>query len=290
MLAERRLVAWRERPGMATSMEGWLGAALAMGLGTIAGTPVHAADADGASGSCCAVIELRQYTLHPHKRDVLIDLFEREFIEGQEAHGMRLIGQFHDMDNPDRFVWMRGFAGMPQRAQALEGFYTGPVWQTHRNVANATMIDVGNVLLLKPARADRGFAVDARALPPRDATAIPPGLVEARIHYLDAAPTPAQLELIESARPLLQAAGAMPLATLTTESAENTFPRLPVREGEHVVAWFSQFRDRDAYDRYMAALDASPAWRRIEGALLRDAPRGPDVLLLQPTSRSRLPR
>src|SRR5688500_302585 len=115
MLAERRLVAWRERPGMATSMEGWLGAALAMGLGTIAGTPAHAADADDASGSCCAVIELRQYTLHPHKRDVLIDLFEREFIEGQEVHGMHLIGQFRDMGNPDRFVWMRGFAGMPQR-------------------------------------------------------------------------------------------------------------------------------------------------------------------------------
>jgi quinol monooxygenase YgiN len=275
---------------MSVSKGGWLGAALATGLGAMAGAPAHAGDADGASDQCCMVIELRQYTLHPHKRDVLIDLFEREFIESQEAHGMRLVGQFRDLGNPDRFVWLRGFAGMPQRAQALQGFYDGPVWQAHRNTANATMIDAGNVLLLKPARADRGFAVDARALPPRDATAIPGGLVETRIHYLDAAPTPAQLELIESARPLLQAAGAMPLATLVTESAENTFPRLPVREGEHVVAWFSQFRDRDAHDRYLATLDASPAWRRIEGALLRDAPRGADVLLLEPTARSRLPR
>ena len=275
---------------MATSMEGWLVAALAMGLGAMAGAPAHAADDDGASGHCCAVIELRQYTLHPHKRDVLIDLFEREFIESQETHGMRLVGQFRDLENPDRFVWMRGFAGMPQRAQALERFYTGPVWQTRRNIANAAMIDSDNVLLLRPARPDRGFAVDARALPPRDATAIPPGLVEARIHYLDTAPTLAQLELIESAYPLLQAAGAAPLATLVTESAENTFPRLPVRKGEHVVAWFSQFRDRAAYGHYLAALKASPGWRRIEGALLRDAPRGTDVLVLQPTARSRLPR
>ena len=248
------------------------------------------AGGDDAAGSCCAVIELRQYTLHPHKRDVLIDLFDREFIESQEAHGMRLVGQFRDLGNPDRFVWLRGFAGMRQRAQALQGFYDGPVWQAHRNTANATMIDSGNVLLLKPARADRGFAVDARALPPRDATAIPSGLVEARIHYLDTTPTPAQLELIESARALLQAAGGAPLATLVTESAENTFPRLPVREGEHVVAWFSQFRDRDAYDRYVAALEASPDWQRIEAALLRGAPRDPEVLMLQPTARSRLPR
>jgi hypothetical protein len=258
------------------------------------GAAAASATADGHDGdaavTCCAVIELRQYTLHPHKRDVLIDLFEREFIEGQEARGMLLIGQFRDLGNPDHFVWLRGFAGMPQRAQALEEFYTGPVWQAHRNAANATMIDSGDVLLLKPARVDRGFAIDARRLPPHDAAAIPSGLVEARIYYFDAAPGPAQLELTESARPLLQAAGATPLATLTTESAENSFPRLPVREGEHVVAWFSQFRDRDAYDQYLAALKASPGWRRIEGALLRDAPRGPDVLLLQPTARSRLPR
>jgi hypothetical protein len=29
-------------------------------------------------------IELRQYTLHPHKRDVLIDLFDREFAGTQD--------------------------------------------------------------------------------------------------------------------------------------------------------------------------------------------------------------
>lgn len=31
--------------------------------------------------TCCPVVELRQYTLKPGMRDVLIDLFEREFIE-----------------------------------------------------------------------------------------------------------------------------------------------------------------------------------------------------------------
>jgi hypothetical protein len=31
--------------------------------------------------TCCPVVELRQYTLKPAQRDVLIELFEREFIE-----------------------------------------------------------------------------------------------------------------------------------------------------------------------------------------------------------------
>ena len=66
--------------------------------------------------TCCPVLELRQYTLRPGMRDVLIELFEREFVESQEALGMTLVGQFRDLDDPNRFVWLRGFADMTTRA------------------------------------------------------------------------------------------------------------------------------------------------------------------------------
>jgi len=95
--------------------------------------------------TCCPIVELRQYTLHPGKRDVLIDLFDREFVESQEALGMKVIGQFRDLDNPNRFVWLRGFLDMPSRAQALKDFYGGATWKAHREAANATMIDSDNV-------------------------------------------------------------------------------------------------------------------------------------------------
>jgi hypothetical protein len=42
--------------------------------------------------TCCPMVELRQYTLHPGKRDVLIDQYDREFVESQEALGMKIIG------------------------------------------------------------------------------------------------------------------------------------------------------------------------------------------------------
>jgi hypothetical protein len=71
---------------------------------------------------CCPVVELRQYTLHPGKRDVLIELFDREFIEPQEALGIRVLGQFRDLDLPDRFVWLRGLCDMTSRAKALSDF------------------------------------------------------------------------------------------------------------------------------------------------------------------------
>src|SRR6266542_1920072 len=108
--------------------------------------------------TCCPIVELRQYTLHPGKRDVLIDLFDREFVESQEALGMKLIGQFRYLDNSNRFVWLRGFRDMSLRAQALKDFYGGPVWKAHREAANATMIDSDNVLLLHPATATSGFS------------------------------------------------------------------------------------------------------------------------------------
>src|SRR6185503_1371484 len=69
------------------------------------------------------ILELRMYALHPGRRDELIKLFEREFIESQEAVGMQVIGQFHDLDDPDQFVWLRGFNDMSVRAQSLPAFY-----------------------------------------------------------------------------------------------------------------------------------------------------------------------
>lgn len=181
--------------------------------------------------TCCPVLELRQYTLHPGQRDVLIELFERELLESQEAVGIRIVGQFCDVDDPDRFVWLRGFTDMNARRAALEAFYGGPVWAEHRDAANATMVDSSDVLLLRPLRPDSGFPEPVRARPPIGAIERPMSLVIAAI-----AP---------AGHPVAQHEGAPPLAWFETEPAENTFPALPVRTDEHVVVSFTSYQDRD---------------------------------------------
>ena len=103
-----------------------------------------------------SILELRQYTLYPGKRDTLIDLFERDFLDPQEVMGAELIGQFCDLENPNRFVWLRGFPDMSSRGRMLEEFYTGSIWKAHREEANATMEDSDNVLLLRTAWPDQG--------------------------------------------------------------------------------------------------------------------------------------
>jgi hypothetical protein len=239
---------------------------------------------------CCPVVELRQYTLHPGKRDVLINLFDREFVETQEALGVKIIGQFRDLDHPDRFVWLRGFRDMPSRAEALSDFYGGPVWKTHREAANATMIDSDNVLLLRPVLPTSGFSLENMNRPPVGSDEVSTSLVVATIYYFVDPVTPDFINFFEhTLRPVAASLGATISAYFVMENSENTFPALPVRAGENVFVWFATFPELAAYENYLAALSRSEQWRgEISTTLKRYLKRSPEVLRLSPTARSQL--
>jgi hypothetical protein len=145
------------------------------------------------------IVELRQYTLLPGQRDVLVDLFTRHFVHSQEAVGIRVLGTYHDLDDPDRFVWFRGFPDMAARKASLAAFYIdSEAWRTHGPAANATMIDSSDVLLLRPLTPWAG----------------PYRTVNVYDHH----------EIDDQ------------LTWLETEPAENDFPRLPVRADKVVVS------------------------------------------------------
>src|SRR5258708_22523767 len=104
---------------------------------------------------------------------MLIELFDREFVESQEAVGMWVVGQFRDVDRPDHFVWVRGFRDMTARAQALAEFYGGPLLQEHPDAAHATMIDSGDVLPIRPPPPVSGFpALGGKRPPPQALCAV----------------------------------------------------------------------------------------------------------------------
>lgn len=151
-----------------------------------------------------SVLELRRYTLHPGRRDELIALFEREFVEPQEEAGAHLFGLFRVPSSPDEFLWLRGFSSLAARFAALTAFYTGPVWRRFRAEANATMVDSDNVLLLRPVR--RGLASP------------PPG---------------SGVHLSFSASPEA-------FAVFETEPSPNNFPQLPVRTDGPFTVSFSR--------------------------------------------------
>lgn len=192
--------------------------------------------------STCSVAELRRYTLHPGRRDTLVSLFDRHFVETQEAAGMQVLGQFTDLDRPDVFFWLRAFADMATRRHALEAFYGGPVWAAHRDAANATMIDSDDVHLLRPAWPGAGlpFRPDGRpaATGTSDGVGGGQGRVEVMVCPLQAPASPALKSVCrERLAPLFEARGAWAQGWYETEPAPNDFPRLPVRrDGPVLVA------------------------------------------------------
>ncbi len=237
------------------------------------------------------IVELRQYTLHPHRRDDLIDLFDAHFVEPQEAAGMTVIGQFRNLDDPNKFVWLRGFSSMDDRARSLAEFYGGPDWKSRRDAANETIIDNDNVLLLRPARATSAFALGDEPRAPATARQPGRGLVIATIYHID--PTDARerdfIDFFEqTVTPLLVAAGGAVAASFVPERSANNFPALPVREGEHVFVWFSCFPSVVAYETFQRVLGDMPRWRDSVAVELSSKIREPQTLRLTPTAQSRL--
>jgi hypothetical protein len=227
---------------------------------------------------CCAVVELRQYTLKPKQRDVLIDLFDQYFVESQEAVGMTVIGQFRDRGNADRFVWLRGFRDMDSRRASLAAFYDGPVWAAHRTEANDTMIDSDNVLLLTPARPKFAFRMDHN---PAETTAGDrgPSTVLAGIYEM---PQEIDAELLSQFEqgivPKLQSNDVQLQGVFVTEPSQNTYPRLPVRGGEHVLVWVGLVQHSEVTAAWLDRLRSMSALANVR----------PSILDLTPTSRSML--
>jgi hypothetical protein len=222
------------------------------------------------------IVELRQYTLHPGKRDVLMSLFEKKFVAGQQGEGIRLHGEFTDAGDPDRFVWLRGFPSMEARARSLEAFYGGPVWQANRNEANATMVDSDNVLLLQPAEGD-GFTL-ARKM----------GVtMMATVYLLQSPVDPGFVRYFnERVAPVMASAGAVPVAELKTLDAKNNFPKLPIREGENAFVWFAAFGNDDEYRRSAERLATSEQARAIDRDLRTRLASPARRLVLHPTQPS----
>jgi hypothetical protein len=233
------------------------------------------------------IFELRRYRLRPTKREALITLFDAQFVESQEALGMRLEGEFRDLGDPGAFVWVRSFADMAARTEALGAFYTGPVWKEHGSAANDTMHNSDNVLLLKPVAGVRPFAHNLSR--EDEAKGLSTGGF-VTVNTCSLAPNTedkfAEI-FMQDALPLLQAAGARIDAVFVTEQRANGFPRLPVRAGETVLVWFEFHQDEQSFARYSERLGQNAEWSdevfpRLDGLCWRAI----EVARLTPTSRS----
>lgn len=102
------------------------------------------------SSSTATVIELRSYPMKPLSRDSFIDNFEAHYLEEIERFGALVLGQFRVMDDPDCFVWLRGYSEISRREPSLRGFYAGEVWKRHGAISMRLFLRPLTVRLLRP--------------------------------------------------------------------------------------------------------------------------------------------
>jgi hypothetical protein len=75
-----------------------------------------------------AVIEVRTYRTEPGQRDKLMELLRTRAIPLHQELGMRVLGPFPSVDDPDTFVWLRAFPDAASRDPMKEAFYGGRPW------------------------------------------------------------------------------------------------------------------------------------------------------------------
>ncbi|WP_067269328.1 NIPSNAP family protein [Mitsuaria sp. 7] len=233
------------------------------------------------------VYELRQYKIVKGERERFMRLFDAAFVESQEAVGMRMYGQFADLDDPDRFVWIRGFDDMAARERMLGEFYFGPVWQAHRDEANPLLIDNDNVLLLRsPREAPHPARIDAAREAGDFRRGASSGLVVLHLCALWKDPADPEDGFVrffeQEVAPVIEAAGLPVIGSFVPERSPNNFPRLPVREGEKLFVWMTRAADADDWAIRWSACRHSPAWRALEPRWRDAQERAPQILRLRP--------
>lgn len=236
-----------------------------------------------------SLFELRRYRLKPGAFDDLLTLFEGEFVHTQQAVGMDVPAIYRDIDDPDAFVWLRSFENIDARAEALATFYSGEVWKRFGSAANATMVNSDNVLLLAPGRLGSDFVPASGAHTETPQGPSDKGLITISVCALAPGREQEFAGFFETqARPLIEQAGARIDATFVTAGEKNSFPRLPVREGEPVFVWIAAFPNAEAEVAYRSRLEQTAAWQdTVFPDLDRRIWRQIETVRLIPTGRSR---
>lgn len=75
------------------------------------------------------IIEMRTYKTKPGKRAEFLSIFRSRSIPAHHAIGMKILGPFLSLEDPDTFFFMRGFPDLTTREPMKAKFYEGELWK-----------------------------------------------------------------------------------------------------------------------------------------------------------------
>ena len=103
------------------------------------------------------IVEVRSYRIKAGLRSKFIDLFETKAIPALRSHGMQILGPLIDLENPNKFVFLRSFPSLEERERMKDEFYGGELWKNELEAIAMPMIDSYDVILCETSK---GFVFD----------------------------------------------------------------------------------------------------------------------------------
>jgi hypothetical protein len=95
------------------------------------------------------IIEMRTYKIKPGKRTEFLDIFEAKSVPAHQVIGMRIIGPFLSIEDPDTFFFMRGFPDLESRGPMKDRFYEGELWKQELEQKLLPMIEKYDVVVVE---------------------------------------------------------------------------------------------------------------------------------------------
>ena len=97
------------------------------------------------------IVEVRSYRVKPGRRAEFIEFFETRSIPALRAYGMQVLGPLLDLENPNKFVWLRSFPSLEERERMRSAFYEGALWKNELEAIAMPMLESYDVILCETA-------------------------------------------------------------------------------------------------------------------------------------------
>ena len=94
------------------------------------------------------IIEMRTYWTKPGRRSEFLEIFKARSIPAHDEIGMKILGPFLSVENPDVFFFMRGFPDLNSREPLKAKFYEGQLWKNELEQVLMPMLEKWEVTLV----------------------------------------------------------------------------------------------------------------------------------------------
>jgi hypothetical protein len=94
------------------------------------------------------IVEMRTYKLKPGTRSGFLEIFRTRSAPAHAEIGMKILGPFLSLEDPDTFFFMRGFPDLASRDPMKEKFYEGEMWKNELEAVLMPMIEKYDVVLV----------------------------------------------------------------------------------------------------------------------------------------------